>query len=98
MALTDTLRGGESYFVVEIRSLKRICDASEDESPVPVLAFIDEVLRALQLFSGKVIMTEDLSHFLCYLYYRSQHIVSVKYTFTAAGFAFLLLFRAEQRL
>ncbi|MDD5860578.1 MAG: hypothetical protein PUC99_09615 [Eubacteriales bacterium] len=45
MALTDNLRGGESYFVVEIRSLKRICDASEDESPVPVLAFIDEVLR-----------------------------------------------------
>ena len=45
MALTDNLRGGESYFVVEIRSLKRICDAAEDESPVPVLAFIDEVLR-----------------------------------------------------
>ncbi len=45
MALTDNLWGGESYFVVEIRSLKRICDASDDASPVPVLAFIDEVLR-----------------------------------------------------
>ncbi|MDO5702185.1 MAG: hypothetical protein Q4G47_02385 [Lachnospiraceae bacterium] len=43
MALTDNLRGGESYFVVEIRSLKRILDAAEGETPV--LALVDEVLR-----------------------------------------------------
>ncbi|MBQ6386138.1 MAG: hypothetical protein IJJ38_08230 [Lachnospiraceae bacterium] len=44
MALTDNLSGGESYFIVEIRSLKRICDAAETDGP-PVLAAVDEVLR-----------------------------------------------------
>ena len=44
MALTDNLLGGESYFVVEIRSLKRIVDMAED-SDVPVLGIVDEVLR-----------------------------------------------------
>ncbi len=44
MALSDNLKGGESYFVVEIRSLKRICDAALAPEP-PVLALVDEVLR-----------------------------------------------------
>ena len=44
MALSDNLEGGESYYMVEIRSLKRILDAVE-EPGVPVLCFIDEVLR-----------------------------------------------------
>ena len=44
MALRDNLRGHESYFLAEIRSLKRIYAAS-GESSVPVLCFIDEVLR-----------------------------------------------------
>ena len=43
IALTDNLRGGESYYVVEIRSLKRILDAAG--SGHPVLAMADEVLR-----------------------------------------------------
>ncbi|MCD8118153.1 MAG: hypothetical protein LUE29_01440 [Lachnospiraceae bacterium] len=43
MALRDNITGGESYFVVEIRSLKRILDrAAEGEH---ILCFIDEVLR-----------------------------------------------------
>ncbi|MBR2696837.1 MAG: hypothetical protein IKE48_04960 [Parasporobacterium sp.] len=43
MALTDNLLGEESYFIVEIKSLKRIFDTIDTD--VPVLAFIDEVLR-----------------------------------------------------
>ncbi len=43
MALTDNLFGNESYYIVEIKSLKRILDASKEE--VPVLCFVDEVLR-----------------------------------------------------
>ncbi len=43
MALSDNLEGGESYYMAEIRSLKRILDAMEGE--IPVLCFIDEVLR-----------------------------------------------------
>ena len=43
MALNDNIRNGESYFVVEIKSLKRILDAGSGEEPV--LCCIDEVLR-----------------------------------------------------
>ena len=45
MALRDDLAGGESYFIVEIRSLKRVLDAASEPSDVPVLSCIDEVLR-----------------------------------------------------
>lgn len=43
MALRDDLSGGESYYMVEIRSLKRIFDEAQKE--VPILCIIDEVLR-----------------------------------------------------
>lgn len=43
MALRDDLSGGESYFIVEIRSLKRILD--ESRKAEPLLCIIDEVLR-----------------------------------------------------
>lgn len=43
MALRDDLSGGESYFIVEIRSLKRILD--ESRKGEPLLSIIDEVLR-----------------------------------------------------
>lgn len=43
MALRDDLTGGESYFIVEIKSLKRILDESQKEQPL--LCIIDEVLR-----------------------------------------------------
>ena len=44
MALRDNLEGGESYYIVEIRALKRILDAVNAD-PSPVLCFVDEVLR-----------------------------------------------------
>ena len=43
MALNDNLSDGESYYIVEIKSLKRICDSLNGK--VPLLIFIDEVLR-----------------------------------------------------
>ena len=43
MALTDSILNGESYFIVEIKSLKRILDAGDEG--IPVLCCIDEVLR-----------------------------------------------------
>ncbi len=43
MALRDDLAAKESYYIVEIRSLKRIMDAAE--SSASVLCFVDEVLR-----------------------------------------------------
>lgn len=44
MALRDDLEGGDSYFIVEIKALKRIFDAMKEEGR-PVLCFVDEVLR-----------------------------------------------------
>ena len=43
MALRDDLATKESYYIVEIRSLKRIMDAAEEGGSV--LCFVDEVLR-----------------------------------------------------
>lgn len=43
MALKDNLLGNESYYIVEIKSLKRIIDSINEN--VPVLCFVDEVLR-----------------------------------------------------
>ncbi|MFQ7767013.1 MAG: MutS-related protein [Fusicatenibacter saccharivorans] len=43
MALRDNLAQGESYFVVEVKSLKRILEASREKTPL--LCVIDEVLR-----------------------------------------------------
>ena len=44
MALRDDILSQESYYIVEIRSLKRILDLTRS-SELPVLCFIDEVLR-----------------------------------------------------
>lgn len=44
MALKDDLGSGESYYIVEIKALKRILDAAA-EGQRPVLCFVDEVLR-----------------------------------------------------
>ncbi len=43
MALRDNIFSSESYYIVEIKSLKRILDQVNDD--IPMLCFIDEVLR-----------------------------------------------------
>lgn len=43
MALRDNIFSNESYYIVEIKSLKRILDRVNNE--IPTLCFIDEVLR-----------------------------------------------------
>ncbi len=46
MSLRDDILTGESYYMAEIRSLKRILDrASEADGKQPMICFIDEVLR-----------------------------------------------------
>ena len=39
MALRDNLDGGESYYIVEIKALKRIMDAASASSDNPLLSF-----------------------------------------------------------
>lgn len=43
MALKDNILSNESYFIVEIKSLKRILDNAKGK--YPILCFVDEVLR-----------------------------------------------------
>lgn len=44
MTLRDDIQGGDSYYMVEIKALKRILDAAGEEG-APLLCFVDEVLR-----------------------------------------------------
>ncbi|MBP1585759.1 MAG: hypothetical protein ILP17_08710 [Lachnospiraceae bacterium] len=44
IAVNDNILKGESYFMAEIKSLKRIVDAGSQEGR-PVICFIDEILR-----------------------------------------------------
>lgn len=43
MALKDDIFSNESYYIVEIKSLKRIIDSINDN--IPCLCFVDEILR-----------------------------------------------------
>lgn len=45
MSLRDDPMGGDSYYMVEIKSIKRILDQTKQEDGPPVLCFVDEVLR-----------------------------------------------------
>lgn len=44
MALKDDLAGGDSYYIVEIKSLKRILNQAAEQG-CQILCFVDEVLR-----------------------------------------------------
>ena len=74
MSLRDDLSGGESYFMAEIRALKRILDACA-KGETKVLCFVDEVLRGtntveriaassriLQSLSGKGVLCFAATH------------------------------------
>ena len=61
MALRDDIQSGESYYIVEIKSLKRIMDKRKGE--IPVLAFIDEVLRGTNTVERIAASTEILKVF-----------------------------------
>ncbi len=69
MALRDDLIGEESYFMVEIRSLKRILDRIRGE--VPVLCCVDEVLRGTNTIeriaaSSKILESMAEKRMICF--------------------------------
>ena len=43
--VTDSVADGFSYFYAEVRRLRQLLDALQDEDPTPVLYFIDEIFR-----------------------------------------------------
>lgn len=70
MALRDSMQDGDSYYMVEIKSLKRIVDASAAAGN-PVLCCIDEVLRGTNTVERIAASSEilqyitDTGHVLC---------------------------------
>jgi Mismatch repair ATPase (MutS family) len=61
MALRDDLASGESYYIVEIRSIGRIVTAG-GESGAPVLCIVDEVLRGTNTVERIAASSEILRH------------------------------------
>ncbi|CVI73082.1 DNA mismatch repair protein MutS [Clostridiales bacterium CHKCI001] len=69
MALQDNLQGKESYYIVEIKSLKRILDAAQDRTPI--LCFVDEVLRGTNTVeriaaSSRILQNLAQSNVMCF--------------------------------
>lgn len=70
MALRDDLQLGDSYFIVEIKALKRIFDAV-GTGDLPILCFVDEVLRGtntVERISASCEILQNLSgtQFMCF--------------------------------
>ena len=62
MALKDDIFGGDSYYIVEIKSIKRIIDAAKDKGS-KVLCFVDEVLRGTNTVERIAASTQILKSF-----------------------------------
>ena len=70
MALRDDIGSGESYYIVEIKALKRILDAAFAGTG-PILCFVDEVLRGTNTIERIAASTQILkslsdSNILCF--------------------------------
>ena len=68
MALKDNLQGNESYYIVEIKSLKRILNRVEEKTPL--LCFVDEVLRGTNTIerisaSAQILKSLAKVHVMC---------------------------------
>lgn len=63
MSLRDDLSGNSSYYIVEIKSLKRIIDAVGINDKRPVLCFVDEVLRGTNTVERIAASSEILKSF-----------------------------------
>lgn len=69
MALKDNILSNESYFIVEIKSLKRILDNSRGK--YPILCFVDEVLRGTNTLeriaaSSRILASLSKENALCF--------------------------------
>ena len=69
MALKDNLENNESYYIVEIKSLKRILDKKQQN--VNILCFVDEVLRGTNTVeriaaSSEILKSLDADNIICF--------------------------------
>ena len=69
MSLRDDIDSGESYYIVEIKALKRIMDAVKNNKNI--LCFVDEVLRGTNTIeriaaSGQILKSLEVPGVLCF--------------------------------
>ncbi len=79
MALSDNLFGNESYYIVEIKSLKRILD--ETSKKIPVLCFVDEVLRGTNTVE-RIAASSEILHSIAHsnaLMFAATHDIELTY-------------------
>ena len=62
MSLRDDLMGNDSYFMVEIKAMKRILDYRDSNPDRKVLCFVDEVLRGTNTVERIAASTEILRY------------------------------------
>ncbi|MBQ0042330.1 MAG: hypothetical protein KBS85_03255 [Lachnospiraceae bacterium] len=63
MALTDDLEAGDSYYMAEIRALKRIINANKDDDKTRIFCLVDEVLRGTNTVERVAASTQVLKYF-----------------------------------
>jgi len=81
MALRDSIVKKESYFIVEIKSLKRIVDATNERDEMPVMCFIDEVLRGTNTVE-RIAASSEILKSLCdkgVLCFAATHDIELTY-------------------
>lgn len=64
MAVKDSIARGESYYIAEIKALKRIMDAVRDDG-LPVLCLVDEILRGtntVERLAASCAVLESFAH------------------------------------
>ncbi len=70
MSLRDDVQGGDSYYMVEIKAIKRILDLCEEQG-APVLCFVDEVLRGTNTVeriaaSSQILVSLSRNNCMCF--------------------------------
>lgn len=80
MSLKDDVQSGESYYMVEIKALKRIMDMVKEDG-MPVLCFVDEVLRGtntVERIAASTQILESMSARNC-LCFAATHDIELTY-------------------
>lgn len=80
MALRDDLQGHDSYYIVEIKSLKRILE--QVGGAVPTLCFVDEVLRGTNTLeriaaSAQILRTFAATNTICFAATHDLELTSI---------------------
>lgn len=79
MALKDNILEKESYYIVEIKSLKRIIDSINKD--IPILCFVDEVLRGTNTLE-RIAASSQILNSLCHsnvICFAATHDIELTY-------------------